>query len=64
MKCAASRGAQRLLRFEVDEVLRFDQVLPFRSDGKPYYAPELSHTGTWAQTGTWAETSATHGERG
>ena len=46
------KGAQRLLRFEVDEAVRFNQVLPFRSDGGPYYAPELSHTGTWAETPT------------
>jgi predicted pyridoxine 5'-phosphate oxidase superfamily flavin-nucleotide-binding protein len=45
-------GAQRLLRFEVDEAVRFSQVLPFRSDGSPSYAPELCHTGTWAETST------------
>jgi hypothetical protein len=45
-------GAQRLLRFEVDEAVRLNQVLPFRSHGSPYYAPELSHTGTWAETPT------------
>jgi uncharacterized protein len=42
-------GAQRLLRFEIDETVRFNQVLPFRSDGAPFYAPELARTGTWAQ---------------
>lgn len=51
-------GAQRLLRFEVDEAVRFNQMLPFRSDGKPCYAPELSHTGTWTQSST------TRNERG
>ena len=42
-------GAQRLLRFEIDETLRFNQALPFRSAGKPLYAPELARTGTWAR---------------
>jgi uncharacterized protein len=42
-------GAQRLLRFEIDESVRFNQVLPFRSEGAPFYAPELARTGTWAQ---------------
>jgi uncharacterized protein len=40
-------GAQRLLRFQVESTLRFNGVLPFRSDGKVHYAPELAHTGTW-----------------
>jgi predicted pyridoxine 5'-phosphate oxidase superfamily flavin-nucleotide-binding protein len=44
-------GAQRLLRFEIDETVRFNRVLPFRSDGTAFYAPELAHTGTWAQPG-------------
>jgi hypothetical protein len=43
-------GAQRLLRFEVESTVRFNQVLPFRSDGNTYYAPELARTGTWAQS--------------
>jgi uncharacterized protein len=42
-------GAQRLLRFEIDETVRFNRVLPFRSDGSPCYAPELANTGTWEQ---------------
>jgi hypothetical protein len=49
-------GAQRLLRFEIDATIRFNRVLPFRSDGTPSYAPELAHTGTWAQPGFSAAT--------
>ena len=41
-------GAQRLLRFEIDETIRFNGALPFRSDGEPSYARELARTGTWA----------------
>jgi predicted pyridoxine 5'-phosphate oxidase superfamily flavin-nucleotide-binding protein len=44
----AFEGAQRLLRFEIDETIRFNGVLPFRSEGKPSYARELARTGTWA----------------
>ena len=43
-------GAQRLLRFEVESTIRFNQALPFRSDGNINYAPELARTGTWAQS--------------
>jgi uncharacterized protein len=43
------QGAQRLLRFEIEATVRLDRALPFRSDGKVHYAPELAHTGTWAQ---------------
>jgi predicted pyridoxine 5'-phosphate oxidase superfamily flavin-nucleotide-binding protein len=42
-------GAQRLMRFEIDETVRFNQALPFRSDADPFYAPELARTGTWTQ---------------
>jgi predicted pyridoxine 5'-phosphate oxidase superfamily flavin-nucleotide-binding protein len=45
-------GAQRLIRFEIDEAVRFSHVLPFRSDGNPHYAPELARTGTWQQAST------------
>lgn len=45
----AFEGAQRLLRFEIDETIRFNGVLPFRSDGEPSYARELTRTGTWAE---------------
>jgi predicted pyridoxine 5'-phosphate oxidase superfamily flavin-nucleotide-binding protein len=44
----AFEGAQRLLQFEIDETIRFDGVLPFRSEGEPSYARELARTGTWA----------------
>ena len=43
----AFEGAQRLLRFEIDEAIRFNGVLPFRSEGEPSYARELARTGTW-----------------
>jgi hypothetical protein len=46
----AFEGAQRLLRFEIDETIRFDGALPFRSAGEPMYARELARTGTWADT--------------
>jgi predicted pyridoxine 5'-phosphate oxidase superfamily flavin-nucleotide-binding protein len=42
-------GAQRLLRFEIEATIRFNQLLPFRSDGQTHYAPELTHTGTWTE---------------
>jgi predicted pyridoxine 5'-phosphate oxidase superfamily flavin-nucleotide-binding protein len=45
----AFEGAQRLLRFEIDATIRFNGVLPFRSDGEPSYARELTRTGTWAE---------------
>jgi predicted pyridoxine 5'-phosphate oxidase superfamily flavin-nucleotide-binding protein len=45
----AFKGAQRLLRFEIDAAIRFNGVLPFRSDGEPSYARELTRTGTWAE---------------
>jgi uncharacterized protein len=44
----AFEGAQRLLRFEIDETIRFNGVLPFRSEGEPSYARELARTGTWS----------------
>jgi uncharacterized protein len=34
-------GAQRLLRFQVESTVRLTGALPFRSDGRVYYAPEL-----------------------
>lgn len=43
----AFEGAQRLLRFEIDATMRFNGVLPFRSEGEPSYARELARTGTW-----------------
>ena len=43
----AFEGAQRLLRFEIDATIRFNGVLPFRSEGQPSYARELARTGTW-----------------
>jgi predicted pyridoxine 5'-phosphate oxidase superfamily flavin-nucleotide-binding protein len=46
----AFAGAQRLLRFEIDEAIRFKGVFPFRSEGGPSYARELARTGTWADT--------------
>jgi predicted pyridoxine 5'-phosphate oxidase superfamily flavin-nucleotide-binding protein len=46
----AFEGAQRLLRFEIDETIRSNGVLPFRSDAAPAYARELARTGTWAET--------------
>jgi predicted pyridoxine 5'-phosphate oxidase superfamily flavin-nucleotide-binding protein len=42
-------GAQRLLQFHVAATLRLNAVLPFRSDGNVYYAPELAHTGMWTR---------------
>jgi len=45
----AFEGAQRLLRFEIDETIRFNGVLPFRSNGEPSYARELTRTGTWTE---------------
>jgi len=40
-------GAQRLLRFEIEQTVRLNGVLPFRSDGSVHYAPELARTGAW-----------------
>jgi uncharacterized protein len=39
-------GAQRLIRFQVTEVIRLNASLPFRGS-QPRYAPELARTGTW-----------------
>jgi len=46
----AFEGAERLLRFEIDEAIQFNGVLPLRSEGPPSYARELARTGTWTQT--------------
>ena len=43
-------GAQRLVRFQVVEIIRLNASLPFRGS-PPRYAPELARTGTW-QVGT------------
>lgn len=54
----AFEGAQRLLRFEIDETIRFNGVFPFRSEGEPSYARDLARTGTWADAVRSSEQSA------
>lgn len=44
----AFAGAQRLLRFHVEAVIRLQGVLPIRGSS-PVYARELAATGTWTE---------------
>ncbi|MDJ0947489.1 MAG: pyridoxamine 5'-phosphate oxidase family protein [Alphaproteobacteria bacterium] len=55
----AFAGAERLIRFRAEEVIRVEGSLPLRFDFGEY-SPMLDHTGSWAQT---AETIAAEKER-
>jgi ferredoxin-NADP reductase/predicted pyridoxine 5'-phosphate oxidase superfamily flavin-nucleotide-binding protein len=44
----AFAGAERLIRFRVEEVIRVEESLPFRFDFGTY-SPMLEHTGSWDQ---------------
>ena len=55
----AFAGAERLIRFRAEEVIRVEGSLPLRFDFGEY-SPMLEHTGSWAQT---AETIAAEQER-
>ncbi len=55
----AFAGAERLIRFRADEVIRVEASLPL-SFGFGDYSPMLQHTGSWAQA---AETLAAEAER-
>ena len=55
----AFTGAERLLRFRAEQVIRVEGSLPLRFEFGEY-SPMLDHTGSWAQT---AETIAADKER-
>ena len=55
----AFAGAERLIRFRAEEVIRVEGSLPLRFDFGEY-SPMLEHTGSWPQT---AETIAAEKER-
>ncbi len=55
----AFAGAERLIRFRADEVIRVEGSLPLRFDFGDY-SPMLDHTGSWARA---AETIAAEQER-
>ena len=55
----AFAGAERLIRFRAEEVIRVERSLPLRFDFGDY-SPMLAHTGNWVQA---AETIAADKER-
>ncbi|MCP4329626.1 MAG: 2Fe-2S iron-sulfur cluster binding domain-containing protein [Alphaproteobacteria bacterium] len=55
----AFAGAERLIRFRAEEVVRVEDSLPLRFDFGEY-SPMLEHTGSWAQA---AQTIAAENER-
>jgi len=55
----AFTGAERLIRFRADKVIRVENSLPLRFDFGEF-SPMLDHTGSWVQT---AETLAAEKER-
>ena len=55
----AFAGAERLIRFDLDEVIRVEESLPLQFDFDTY-SPMLDHTGNWDHT---AETIAAEKER-
>jgi uncharacterized protein len=46
---SAFAGAERLIRFKAEEVIRVEGTLPFRFDFKEF-SPTLDSTGSWVQT--------------
>ena len=45
----AFAGAQRLIRFHIERVVRLTGALPFRADGATDFSREIAATGTWAE---------------